>query len=314
MPPVQSSTYSDLSSDECPVCHSTKYLNPTLKLLVSPCFHKMCETCIGRLFTAGAAPCPICGQNLRKSNFVAQTFEDLYVEREVGIRRKMGRCFNKRLEDFNGDLKNYNNYLEEVEEIMFNLINDVDVQQTNERIERYRQENKEEISANLAKQAQEEKMLSHKLDKEKREKIHRKEVYLQHAMEETRAREVEKEDIIRQLAEATDKSASDVIREHKMTKKTTVALNIPTLEDSDDEDMTYYGRGDLMLREDDHHFDAADMAYEPVAITLDSYIDPWTQELQKNPQARAGGYMAQCTQMRSMFQAFHGVLDGISIP
>ncbi|KAI8847052.1 CDK-activating kinase assembly factor MAT1-domain-containing protein [Chytridium lagenaria] len=140
------------TDESCPVCQSDRYLNPSLKLLVSPCYHKMCENCINRLFLAGPGPCPVCKQTLRKSNFVAQTFEDLYVEKEVQIRKRVGKYFNKRLEDFNGDLRKYNDYLEEVEEIMFNLINDVDVQATNERIERFRQENKDLIAANLAKQ------------------------------------------------------------------------------------------------------------------------------------------------------------------
>ncbi|KAI9012836.1 CDK-activating kinase assembly factor MAT1-domain-containing protein [Gaertneriomyces semiglobifer] len=107
----------ELDPDTCPVCKSDRYLNPTMKLLVSPCFHKMCENCINRLFLQGPAPCPICKVTLRKSNFVAQTFEDLYVEKEVQIRKRVSRIYNKRLEDFKGNLRAYNDYLEEVEDI-----------------------------------------------------------------------------------------------------------------------------------------------------------------------------------------------------
>ncbi|EGF78168.1 hypothetical protein BATDEDRAFT_13326 [Batrachochytrium dendrobatidis JAM81] len=106
-----------LDNERCPVCKSDRYLNPTMRLLVSPCFHKMCESCINRLFLSGPAPCPICKVTLRKSNFVSQTFDDLYVEKEIQIRKKVGRYFNKRLEDFAGNLRLYNDYLEEVEEI-----------------------------------------------------------------------------------------------------------------------------------------------------------------------------------------------------
>jgi CDK-activating kinase assembly factor MAT1 len=80
-----------------------------------------------------------------------QTFDDLYVEKEVNIRRKVGRYFNKRPEDF-GTLREYNNYLEETEELIFNLINNVNVQDTNDRIERYRQENRDLINRNMSKQ------------------------------------------------------------------------------------------------------------------------------------------------------------------
>lgn len=99
-----------------------------------------CESCINRLFSSGPAPCPQCRTTLRKAQFVIQTFEDLQVEKEVQIRKKVGKMyvtfceiliffwwetpltilafsFNKRLEDFKGDLRAYNDYLEEVEEL-----------------------------------------------------------------------------------------------------------------------------------------------------------------------------------------------------
>jgi CDK-activating kinase assembly factor MAT1 len=74
------------------------------------------------------------------------------------------RCrFNKRLDDFDGDLRAYNDYLEEIEDIgmsfylyqldtitiVFHLVNDHDVQSMNERIERYRAENQASIKRNL---------------------------------------------------------------------------------------------------------------------------------------------------------------------
>src|SRR5882762_2403055 len=95
--------------DQCPVCKSDRYLNPKLRLLVSSCYHKMfvsrrllcrlvlkhgccrCESCIDRLFTLGPAPCPICGKILRKLAFIPQTFEDLTVEKEVAVRRRIAK-------------------------------------------------------------------------------------------------------------------------------------------------------------------------------------------------------------------------------
>lgn len=96
--------------DQCPVCKSDRYLNPKLRLLVSACYHKMyvmkaslvydcfngltlsrCESCIDRLFTLGPAPCPICNKTLRKLAFTPQTFEDLGVEKEVAVRRRIAK-------------------------------------------------------------------------------------------------------------------------------------------------------------------------------------------------------------------------------
>jgi hypothetical protein len=50
-----------------------------------------CESCIDRLFSAGPAPCPICQQVLRKNQFMSQIFEDLEVEKEVRIRKRVAK-------------------------------------------------------------------------------------------------------------------------------------------------------------------------------------------------------------------------------
>ena len=50
-----------------------------------------CESCIDRLYTLGPAPCPICGKTLKKMTFIPQTFEDLAVEKEVSVRRKLAK-------------------------------------------------------------------------------------------------------------------------------------------------------------------------------------------------------------------------------
>jgi len=97
--------------DQCPVCKTERYFNQKMRLLVSTCYHKMyvglrfsgvlrpsdmkivhrCDSCIERLYSLGPAPCPICGKTLRKMGFMTQTFEDLGVEKEVVIRRRMAK-------------------------------------------------------------------------------------------------------------------------------------------------------------------------------------------------------------------------------
>ena len=138
----------------CPVCKSSRYLNPKMVLLVSPCYHKMCETCVNRLFLHGSAPCPICSTALRKGNFVLPVFEDLLVEKECRIRKIVGKTFYKRAEDFENDGA-YNDYLEEVEEIVLNLVHDVDVQATFAKLDSFKAEHRDLIERNLARQAHE---------------------------------------------------------------------------------------------------------------------------------------------------------------
>jgi CDK-activating kinase assembly factor MAT1 len=84
----------ELLKDICPVCKSSRYLNPDMRFKVNPvCYHKMCESCVDRIFSQGPAPCPVagCGQTLRKARFRAQTFEDIQVEKEVDVRREVAK-------------------------------------------------------------------------------------------------------------------------------------------------------------------------------------------------------------------------------
>lgn len=185
------------SDDKCPQCKTDRYLNPKLRLLVSPCYHKLCESCLDRIFSLGPAPCPDCGKTCRKNQFGIQTFQDLQVEREVDIRRRVGKWFNKREEDFD-DLNRYNDYLEEVESITFNLINDVDKEETEKRISAYLNSNKSSIQNNVRNQEAESES---QREREKADKVYRAEKARRRKERQERDR-VEKEGDERELVEA----------------------------------------------------------------------------------------------------------------
>ncbi|KAL8924633.1 MAG: hypothetical protein Q9208_003948 [Pyrenodesmia sp. 3 TL-2023] len=139
--------------DICPVCKSSRYLNPNMRFLVNPeCYHKMCESCVDRIFSTGPAPCPIagCARTLRKQRFRKQTFEDLKIEREVDIRRRVAQVFNKQEDDFE-TLRAFNNYLEEMEVTTFNLLEGVDVAATERKLAAYAAQNGGAIAQRDAK-------------------------------------------------------------------------------------------------------------------------------------------------------------------
>ncbi|WWD21199.1 CDK-activating kinase assembly factor MAT1 [Kwoniella shandongensis] len=186
--------------DVCPICHTDRQFNKNLRLLVSPCYHKMCESCIDRLFTLGPEPCPQCGKILRKVNFAHQTFEDLKVEKEVAVRRRMAENFNKRREDFGSD-KEYDDYLEEVEDLTFNLLNDIDLEKTEARIAQFAKQNKALIVANQEKTALEAMSQAERDDVERRAREERMRM-----VEE--AERVEREEEARLRAEVTEALAS----------------------------------------------------------------------------------------------------------
>ncbi|CAH2354128.1 RNA polymerase II transcription factor B subunit 3 [[Candida] railenensis] len=137
----------DRSKDMCPICKTDRYLSPNMVFLINPeCYHKICESCVDRIFSLGPAPCPYpkCGKILRKNKFKRQVFDDLVIEREIDIRKRVNSIYNKTEEDFES-LESFNSYLEDVENIVFNLTNNVDVEQTTKDLNKYEEEHKIEI-------------------------------------------------------------------------------------------------------------------------------------------------------------------------
>ncbi|XP_072946445.1 CDK-activating kinase assembly factor MAT1 [Epargyreus clarus] len=160
----------------CPRCKTTKYRNPSLKLMVNVCGHALCESCVELLFLKGSGSCPECNVPLRRSNFRVQIFEDPMVEKEIDIRKRVLKDYNKKEEDF-ATIREYNDYLEEIETIIYNLANNIDVVGTNKRIEQYKKENKEIIMKNKAKLGQKELELEEILEIEKQmEELRRAEI------------------------------------------------------------------------------------------------------------------------------------------
>ena len=88
------------------------------------CYHRMCKTCVDRIFKDGPNQCPHagCTKTLRLRGFKTAFFGDLSVEREVDIRRRVATIFNKVDEDFE-TLQGYNDYLDMVECLTDDLVN-----------------------------------------------------------------------------------------------------------------------------------------------------------------------------------------------
>ncbi|XP_069116825.1 CDK-activating kinase assembly factor MAT1-like [Argopecten irradians] len=198
----------------CPRCKTTKYRNPSLKLLVNICGHSLCESCVDLLFIKGSGACPECGTALRRNNFRLQLFENAYIEKEVEIRKKLSRDFNKKEEDFD-TLNDYNDYLEMVETIVFNLSNNEDVESTKKMIEQYRRDNKEQILKNKTKLGRDEEYLEMLIEQEKQSEEVRKHLYEEEAkMDKKNLKRKNKEALIDEL-EFSDLPASSIIATHK---------------------------------------------------------------------------------------------------
>ncbi|KAI6227964.1 RING-type domain-containing protein [Aphelenchoides besseyi] len=133
----------------CPKCKSNEYNNRQLVMMINECGHPLCQNCVENIFARNSNRCPYdgCEKMLRKNNFWEQSFDDPFIEKENYIRRKVLKTYNFLEENFS-NLKEYNDYLEHVEEIVFKLVNEIDVQQVEEEIREFRERNSETIEKN----------------------------------------------------------------------------------------------------------------------------------------------------------------------
>ncbi|KAJ7445761.1 CDK-activating kinase assembly factor [Mycena galericulata] len=296
--------------DQCPVCKSDKYLEKKLRLLVSSCYHKMCESCIDRLFTLGPAPCPICNKVLRKLAFTPQTFEDLGVEKEIAIRRRIAKEFNKRLEDFQS-LREYNDYLEDVEDITFNLINDVDPVGTEARIAAYREANAALTLLNTQREEAYILSLRQAEELERKEREMRAEDLRREEEEEREEKELGKREIIEQLERAEGADAVGVVRRTKRERAEREATRKGVAPGKGPQALLRARLAATTAIKDTPHIPFQDdyYAYDDMFVLQRVYVDPTSEAVRKDREGimRAGGYRVEEAWERAVRSAVAGL-------
>lgn len=80
--------------------------------------------------------------------------QEAEAERDAIIRKKVTLLFNKKESDF-PSLDAFKDYEEKVEDIIYNLVNNIDIEQTNQYIETYKQENSRDIAVNQFRRKEE---------------------------------------------------------------------------------------------------------------------------------------------------------------
>ncbi|KAK2741220.1 TFIIH/NER complex subunit [Myotisia sp. PD_48] len=217
MPPL-SNTLQNEDDEVCPVCKSSRYLNPDLRFLINPeCYHKMCESCVDRIFSSGPAPCPVagCHRTLRKHKFRKQTFEDLAVEREVDIRKRVMAILNRREDEFDNK-RAWDDFLEQREEIITNLVYDTDVAKTEAQLAEYAAANVASIRRNRALESSESASFLQSQSLEQEETRRRREAARLDYENERKAKFASEQDKINRLATGTSEDAKAIARESEM--------------------------------------------------------------------------------------------------
>ncbi|XP_063803781.1 CDK-activating kinase assembly factor MAT1 isoform X3 [Pseudophryne corroboree] len=297
----------------CPRCKTTKYRNPSLKLMVNVCGHTLCESCVDLLFVRGSGTCQECNTPLRKSNFRVQLFEDPTIDKEVEIRKKILKIYNKREEDF-PSLRVYNDFLEEIEEIVFNLTNNMDIEDTKRKIEQYQKENKDTIQRNKVKLTREQEELEEALEVERQENEQRRILLQKEEQLQQKMKRKNKQELLDQL-ETSRLPASILLAQHK-GKTTQIEMQVerakPTVTFS-----TGIKMGQHISSVPIPKLEEALYQYQPIHIETYGPAVPPIETLSRlgylnhvraaSPQDLAGGYTSSLACHRALQDAFSGL-------
>ncbi|GAP84342.1 putative CDK-activating kinase assembly factor MAT1 [Rosellinia necatrix] len=322
-----------LPSDICPVCKRVRYLNTDMEFLINPeCYHPMCSNCVSNIFKSGPAQCPYatCTKTLRQRGFRSAFFGDLAVEREVDIRKRVAAAYNMVEDDFE-TLRDYNNYLQDVEDLTFDLISGGDDERAaaEQKLLRREQEFREKIERNK-RRGREAELSRQKRDAAEAEAARQRRADEQR--EEARARAEEattNAEVMSALARGEPGSAAEIQARIVAQKRARVAaisgVHFPSLLEA--AGGTGAGNNTLSIRglktkkiseeEEDlskpyDPFAGLGPALEPTRYELHAlYPNPWLDAARTNDDHRTPGYNVSEYVARAMFDAFAGL--GINI-
>ncbi|KAK9456803.1 CDK-activating kinase assembly factor MAT1-domain-containing protein [Dipodascopsis uninucleata] len=306
----------------CPVCKLDTYMNPSMRFLINTeCYHKMCESCVDRIYSQGPAPCPYpnCGKTLRKNRFKRQVFSDVNVEREVDVRKRVASIFNRRREEF-ASLKEYNDYLEEVETAIFNLVNKIDVEATEARLQSYENENKQAIQANAMLRNQEAEIAAMNKKMEEERRMQQRAAAIEELRTEQEVKRAMEKKIIRDLASASEGEAENIVRKAVFSKESALKKSSARRGARESVTVSFADTALSMLSgaqrlahqtdlQDDTPFNGLEEEiYDNKYYTAkEHYFDPFLDNIEKSQQARASGYMVDNVYDRLLFSAFMGI-------
>jgi CDK-activating kinase assembly factor MAT1 len=204
--------------------------------------------------------------------------------------------FNKRREDF-PDLRIYNDYLEEVEDITFNLINDIDVQKTEARIAKYRAENAALIELNIQRDEQYAAALKEQEELERQNKEQRAAELRREEEEEREEREKGRREIIDKL-ETSDKDARKLIAKSKAKAEAKRSQTMRSLSSSSNSQLLRSRAARSTVIPDVPHVPLQDSWYayeESFTLRREGYRDFLSEAVRKDREGimRGGGYMVE---------------------
>ena len=231
--------------------------------------------------------------------------------------------FNRRLEEFH-TLKDYNDYLEEIESMTFNLLNNVDVVKTEARLASYAAQNAASISHNVVLEQQETAHVEAHQAAEKEQARLRREAARREEEEERQKLHEGRREVLSKLASADVGQADEVAREGQrkvvMLKRSSARRNqqqAPPPSSTDPAtsatDVPYLLKG-LKIRPSPSSQESP--PYDPFGglsnrrdyfVPQDHYDHPWLDQARSDPHILAGGYDLREYYQRALVDAFSGL-------
>eukprot|EP01105_Mastigella_eilhardi_P024570 TRINITY_DN643_c4_g1_i1.p1 TRINITY_DN643_c4_g1~~TRINITY_DN643_c4_g1_i1.p1 ORF type:complete len:336 (+),score=74.68 TRINITY_DN643_c4_g1_i1:92-1099(+) len=148
-----------LADEQCTNCRIEAFLDPSVRLMLSTiCSHVVCEKCFNAMYQSRtSAPCPSCHLMLTRQQYVRKDL-DTNVERENAQRKRLVKFFTRQPSEFLS-LREYNDYLEGMEDLIFNMVHNIDVEETKLKFQQYKEKYSGSISAGAARMAEEERIM-----------------------------------------------------------------------------------------------------------------------------------------------------------
>jgi len=119
-----------------------------------------CNRCIEREFGKHREfPCPVCNTTVKRVTLTQRTLDAVQCEKDTSWRRRLLAVYNKTEADF-PSLKEYNDYLEEVEDMIYSIVNEEpDAEDCKAKIKEYEQAHRAEIVVRQSQRADEERSI-----------------------------------------------------------------------------------------------------------------------------------------------------------
>ncbi|KAL7538195.1 hypothetical protein ACHAXR_008356 [Thalassiosira sp. AJA248-18] len=139
------------------------------------CGHQFCTSCVEReLSRRKTFPCPICETLVKRVTLSTRTLDDVQCEKDTSWRRRILKIYNKSENDFT-TLLEYNNYLEEVEDIIYSIVNEEpNAEEAKAKVKAYEEANRSQIVIRQSQRADEERCIADRISLEQRETERRK--------------------------------------------------------------------------------------------------------------------------------------------